>query len=213
MTLPHRPFDACVHCGLCLPACPTYGIAGSELDSPRGRIDLVRGLLDGTLADPGVASEHLDRCLGCRACETACPSGVRYGEVLEAGREALHASHPPRGVAAAALATFASPAATVWAMRGTAVARRLGLVAFARMLPGALGAAARVAPDPQWTPWSRTVPGSLGATRPNRPSRTRSPSRARTVRPPTTNVANPDSTARWRRCRCRTWRRDPGSMR
>jgi glycolate oxidase iron-sulfur subunit len=76
---------SCVHCGFCLPACPTYQLLGDELDSPRGRIYLMKQLLEGK---PVSASTqlHLDRCLGCRACETACPSGVQYGRLLEFGR-------------------------------------------------------------------------------------------------------------------------------
>ncbi|MCE9635992.1 MAG: (Fe-S)-binding protein [Planctomycetes bacterium] len=160
--------DACVHCGLCLPACPTYGVSGSELDSPRGRIDLVRGLLDGSLSDPTVAAAHLDRCLGCRACETACPSGVRYGDILEAGRAHLLPSHPPGRLTSAVLATFASPTATLWAMRGAAIARGVGLTRIASALPGAIGAAARVAPRSDWTPWSWTVGPFLPAVAPRR---------------------------------------------
>ncbi|HVT70546.1 MAG TPA: 4Fe-4S dicluster domain-containing protein, partial [Trebonia sp.] len=63
----------CVHCGFCLPACPTYQLWGEEMDSPRGRIYLVSQLLDGAPLSPA-ASEHFDRCLGCMACMTACPS-------------------------------------------------------------------------------------------------------------------------------------------
>jgi glycolate oxidase iron-sulfur subunit len=76
----------CVHCGFCLPACPTYSLWGEEMDSPRGRIHLVSQLLDGAQLTPA-AAEHFDRCLGCMACVTACPSGVRYDEVIEAARE------------------------------------------------------------------------------------------------------------------------------
>ena len=82
----------CVHCGFCLPACPTYQLWGEEMDSPRGRIHLVSQLLDGAeLTD--AAAEHFDRCLGCMACMTACPSGVQYDQLIEAARvwtEALH---------------------------------------------------------------------------------------------------------------------------
>src|SRR5512139_1305325 len=83
----------CVHCGLCLSACPTYVELGTEMDSPRGRIYLMRGLEDGTVALTPDVVEHLDLCLGCRACETACPSGVRYGELIEAARSFVEERH------------------------------------------------------------------------------------------------------------------------
>jgi glycolate dehydrogenase iron-sulfur subunit len=75
----------CVHCGFCLPACPTYQLWGEEMDSPRGRIHLITQILDGT-EGTRAAAEHLDRCLGCMACVTACPSGVRYDRLIEAAR-------------------------------------------------------------------------------------------------------------------------------
>jgi glycolate oxidase iron-sulfur subunit len=75
----------CVHCGFCLPSCPTYQLWGEEMDSPRGRIHLITQILDGTEGTEAAAT-HLDRCLGCMACVTACPSGVRYDRLIEAAR-------------------------------------------------------------------------------------------------------------------------------
>ena len=80
--------STCVHCGFCLPACPTYRVLGEEMDSPRGRIVLMREVLEGGLSLED-ASPHLDRCLGCLACETACPSGVRYRDLIEPFRARL----------------------------------------------------------------------------------------------------------------------------
>jgi len=79
-----------VHCGFCLPACPTYRLLGNELDSPRGRIYLIKQLVEG--AEPGTVQRHLDRCLTCRSCESACPSGVEYGRLVDLGRELLEES-------------------------------------------------------------------------------------------------------------------------
>jgi glycolate oxidase iron-sulfur subunit len=76
---------ACVHCGMCNAACPTYRLTGDELDGPRGRIYLMKQALEGAPVGP-LSQEHLDRCLGCRACETACPSGVEYHRLLDVGR-------------------------------------------------------------------------------------------------------------------------------
>ena len=90
--------DACVHCGFCLQACPTFLATGDESDSPRGRIELMRSLERGelALADPAL-TYHLDRCLGCRGCEPVCPSGVRYGQGLEAARARIaNAQGTPR---------------------------------------------------------------------------------------------------------------------
>ncbi len=84
---------ACVHCGFCTATCPTYQILGSELDSPRGRIYLIKDLLEGKQAT-GKTRLHLDRCLTCRSCETTCPSGVRYGRLVEIGRNIIEEQAP-----------------------------------------------------------------------------------------------------------------------
>ena len=93
---------ACVHCGFCNATCPTYQLLGDELDGPRGRIYLLKDMLE-TSEVTETATRHLDRCLTCLSCETTCPSGVRYGELLEIGRARIEAAGAPgsRGVASA----------------------------------------------------------------------------------------------------------------
>src|SRR3989454_6713802 len=79
---------SCVHCGFCTATCPTYQLLGDELDGPRGRIYLIKQVLEG---HPVTAKTqlHLDRCLTCRSCETTCPSGVQYGRLLDIGRHVV----------------------------------------------------------------------------------------------------------------------------
>ena len=76
-----KAVEACVHCGFCLPTCPTYVTMGEEMDSPRGRIVLMKEVMEGNL-DADLARPYLDHCLGCVSCVTACPSGVEYGDLL-----------------------------------------------------------------------------------------------------------------------------------
>ncbi len=84
----------CNKCGFCLPACPTYRLTGNELDSPRGRIAMVEGVLNDEIAAGDGLEASLTYCLGCRACETACPSGVQYHRILEAGKAVLDGTRP-----------------------------------------------------------------------------------------------------------------------
>lgn len=123
-------FD-CVHCGLCLESCPTYLVTRSEMDSPRGRVYLMKALAEGRLTLDSDTVRHLDACLGCRGCETACPSGVHYGRLIERARD--YANHNyRRGMAdrirhAAVRAIFPYPArlrAMLWPLR---MADRMGL--------------------------------------------------------------------------------------
>ncbi len=133
--------DACVHCGFCLQACPTYVNLEDENESPRGRLVLMRRMLDGEIAldDPDVA-QHLDRCLGCRACETACPSGVPYGELLEATRATMA---PVRGtplVAKLVLTVFRHHILLRAVLTGARLFRATGLPRLlARLVPRRLG--------------------------------------------------------------------------
>jgi glycolate oxidase iron-sulfur subunit len=129
--------DACVHCGFCLQACPTYVNLEDENDSPRGRLVLMRRLLDGDVAlDDAVVGKHLDRCLGCRACETACPSGVPYGDLLEATRATMA---PVRGIPVVArlvLGVFKHTAMLRAVLFGARAFRATGLPrVLARVLP------------------------------------------------------------------------------
>ena len=91
----YRLFQDCIHCGLCTASCPTYIETGNENDSPRGRIYLMRAVTDGRLGMSNEVRNHLDLCLDCRACETACPSGVQYGQLIEPFKVAMQASAPP----------------------------------------------------------------------------------------------------------------------
>jgi glycolate oxidase iron-sulfur subunit len=102
----------CVHCGFCLPACPTYVLWGAEADSPRGRIYLMnQGVGGEPLSDSMV--EHFDRCLGCMSCVTACPSGVRYDRLIEDTRAQVERRHPrsprDRALRSAIFALFPYP--------------------------------------------------------------------------------------------------------
>lgn len=132
--------DACVHCGFCLQACPTYLTLEDENDSPRGRIVLMRSVYEGSLdATSESVTTHIDRCLGCRACETACPSGVPYGHLLEATRDTIALRRPLPRVARVILSTFERPALLSLAMLAGRVFRATGLASLLSRLPGRPG--------------------------------------------------------------------------
>ncbi len=103
----------CVHCGFCLPACPTYKSWGDEMDSPRGRIDLMKGVYQDVIPLDSTVVRHFDQCLGCMACVTACPSGVRYDLLIEATRARVEEEYPrtpfDRGFRALIFAIFPYP--------------------------------------------------------------------------------------------------------
>jgi len=126
----------CVHCGLCLPSCPTYLATGVEMSSPRGRIAMVRALGDGRGAFSRELVKHLDQCLGCLACQEACPSGVVYGHALEGAREAIE-THYDRAPADRAMRwlvehLFPYPLRLGWALSGLYWYQQLGLSSLVR---------------------------------------------------------------------------------
>lgn len=145
----------CVHCGLCLPVCPTHQVLGVEADSPRGRIYLMRALAEGRVEDPRAIRPFLDRCLDCRACETACPSGVRYGEILESTRADLERAAPQRTVSAWLVRTLlwhvvARQGRLRFAFAALRLAERLGLrwlAARLRLLPRSIAELAPPVPS------------------------------------------------------------------
>jgi glycolate oxidase iron-sulfur subunit len=130
----------CVHCGFCLPACPTYVSWGEEMDSPRGRIDLMKGVEDGVIPLDGVVAQHFDKCLGCMACVTACPSGVRYDLLIESTRarveEAIERPPEERAFREFVFATFPYPNRLRAMIPGLWLGTKLG---FARAAAGPLG--------------------------------------------------------------------------
>ncbi|MEA3244827.1 MAG: heterodisulfide reductase-related iron-sulfur binding cluster [Gemmatimonadota bacterium] len=135
--------DLCVHCGFCTQACPTYLALDDENDSPRGRIVLMKALATGRVAaaDEAALLTHLDQCLGCRACETACPSGVPYGELLETVRADALPRRPLPFVSRLVLFTFARPVLLRLAMAAARTARATGLSRLLARAPGRVGIA------------------------------------------------------------------------
>ncbi len=127
---------ACVHCGFCLPTCPTYVLWNEEMDSPRGRIQLMEKTAQGTLRLSPTVVEHFDRCLGCMACVSSCPSGVRYDRLIEETRHVVETEHRrPRGERLQRRLLFATlpyPRRMRWALRLAPLGRALPAPAWAR---------------------------------------------------------------------------------
>ncbi len=134
--------DDCVHCGFCLPACPTYSLWEEEMDSPRGRIVLIKDALEQGAALSEVTVTHIDRCLGCMACVTACPSGVRYDKLLEDTRGQIERRYErpvsDRLFRRLVFALFTHPGRLRATTPALAAARRLGLPELARRRRGGL---------------------------------------------------------------------------
>ncbi|MEJ2514156.1 MAG: heterodisulfide reductase-related iron-sulfur binding cluster [Gammaproteobacteria bacterium] len=138
--------DRCVKCGLCLPHCPTYRLAGVEGESPRGRIALMQGVASGRLAAGAGLRRHIDQCLACRACESVCPAGVPYGQILDAGRAMLAASPDAPRQASSLRWLFRRPGLAGMLVNLARVTGLAGRVAGSGVLPGRLGRAAALLP-------------------------------------------------------------------
>jgi len=160
----------CVHCGFCLPACPTYNRLGDEADSPRGRLYLMKAVVEGRMDPAADAFQiHIDRCLGCRACEPVCPSGVEYGALLELAREAAIEARPPGLLPRGLLTVMGSVPLRRLFFLGGRVLRASGLASLGlRLLPkwGPLAPARLALAMVASTTAARLGPGSDAGTSP-----------------------------------------------
>src|SRR3981189_311939 len=140
--------EDCVHCGFCLPTCPTYTLWGEEMDSPRGRIVLMKeGLREGSELSPTLVT-HIDRCLGCMACVTACPSGVQYDRLIEQTRDYVEEHHVRSPVERLIRASISAVFPHRRRLRAALLFRRLPA-------PGPFAALKKIAPPwaaPEWPP-------------------------------------------------------------
>lgn len=156
---------ACVHCGFCLNACPTYTRLGDEADSPRGRLVLMRAVAEGRLAaDSDAFAHHIDQCLGCRACETVCPSGVEYGFLLERARTVIAAEQGTGFLSKMLLAGFANRSASFVSSGMSRLLRAGGLAGtLARLTPKRFGTVRTgLAMIAATRPWPALQRGSSG---------------------------------------------------
>ena len=199
----------CVHCGFCLPTCPTYVLWSEEMDSPRGRIQLMEARLDGTIALNRTVVEHFDRCLGCMACVSSCPSGVRYDRLIEATRDVVEReferSSTERLVRALLFQLLPYPKRMGAALRLAAPARRVPL-------PRALQPLVEIAPPwystdrpPGVTPASGEQIARIGiltGLRPVRRLRVRKHWRPPAFLQPTASRSSRHNRAAAARCRC-----------
>jgi glycolate oxidase iron-sulfur subunit len=158
----------CVHCGLCLSSCPTYRETGRETSSPRGRVYLMRGVAEGRIPLGPAVAEEAYLCLGCRACETACPSGVKFGALIEGTRAAAERAGLRTGLAKR-LEDFAlrrvipHPRRLAFAVGALALAQRLGAGFVARRLPRRLADAWRLLPEIPPAAARRRLPRTIPA--------------------------------------------------
>jgi len=172
--LPSRALvDTCVHCGFCLPSCPTYLLWGEEMDSPRGRIYLLKAGLENRTALTPTFVEHFDRCLGCLACVMACPSGVQYGPLIERARAQIERGFArPAGdrlFRALLLSVLPYPARLRLALLLFVLFRPLaGAMGRAGLLPARLRAAVAVAPSVGWRSLTGRIPARTPAAGPSR---------------------------------------------
>ncbi|MFN7913986.1 MAG: heterodisulfide reductase-related iron-sulfur binding cluster [Vicinamibacterales bacterium] len=160
--------DACVHCGFCLPACPSYLVTGRETDSPRGRIYAMRAGLDSRLQMTPTVVSHFDTCLGCMACETACPSGVKYGPLIEQTRVAVESHHErpagERRLRQLLFSTLPFPGRLRWLALPLVVLGPLKRAAWLRaLLPARLRPLIALAPDVNAASLLRDVPETTPA--------------------------------------------------
>ena len=156
--LPVEGVNQCVHCGLCLASCPTFAELGTEMDSPRGRIFIIKSLAEGRMAMSDSAVNHLSLCLDCRACETVCPAGVPYGQLIEAAKAEIERVRP--GTASRRLfrwlnfglllghpAMLHAAAAAMRAYEASGLQRLVRATGLARVLPGTLSAWEKLLPS------------------------------------------------------------------